>query len=161
MPYIQNDENSIRSSLARARNHGSARGGTHHWWMQRVTAVLLSPLGIWMLFSLGCFVDPSYSHAVEWLSNPWVATGMGVFLITAFYHAALGMQVIWEDYIHNKAVKTIVLLTTNFTLFFLGAAAIYALLVITLKTDPFAVPSAEMVTPVTDSPDLGTLEYEQ
>ena len=151
MPYIQNNEKSIRTSLARAKNHGSAQGGTHHWWMQRVSAAALAPLVIWLLFSLSHFVDPSYSRAVEWLSNPWVAVGLGVFIITSFYHAAIGLQVIWEDYIHNKMAKTIVLLSTNLGLFFLAASALYALLVITLKTDPFAVPSAEAISTGTET----------
>jgi len=163
MPYIQNNEKSIRSPLARARNHGSAKSGTHHWWLQRLTAVALVPLTIWMLFSMGHLIDPSYSRAVEWLENTWSAVGLGLFLIIAFYHAALGLQVIWEDYLHNKALKTVVMLTTNFGLFFLGAAAIYALFIITLKTDPFGIPTvdAEPVRDLTQTPDMGILTNEQ
>jgi succinate dehydrogenase / fumarate reductase membrane anchor subunit len=167
MPYIQNDENSIRSSLARARNHGSARGGTHHWWLQRLTAIALVPLTIWMLFSLPHIVDPSFSRAVEWLENPWSAVGLGLFLMIAFYHAALGLQVIWEDYLHNKALKLAFMLITNFGLFFLAATAIYALLMITLKTDPFAMSGIEneAASTLTNTPenpsDMGVLTYEQ
>ncbi|MDB5371643.1 MAG: succinate dehydrogenase, hydrophobic rane anchor protein, partial [Belnapia sp.] len=32
-------EATLRSSLGRVRGLGSAKGGTHHWWMQRVTSI--------------------------------------------------------------------------------------------------------------------------
>ena len=34
----------MRSPLGRVRGLGSAKGGTHHWWMQRVTSIALLPL---------------------------------------------------------------------------------------------------------------------
>ncbi|MFM7691644.1 MAG: succinate dehydrogenase, hydrophobic membrane anchor protein, partial [Alphaproteobacteria bacterium] len=43
---------SLRSPLGRVRGMGSAKGGTHHWWMQRVTSIALLPLSIWLIFSL-------------------------------------------------------------------------------------------------------------
>ena len=36
---------SMQSPLGRVRGLGSAKNGTHHWWIQRVTAVALIPLG--------------------------------------------------------------------------------------------------------------------
>ena len=40
---------SLRSSLGLVRGLGSARSGTHHWWMQRLTAVALIPLSLWFV----------------------------------------------------------------------------------------------------------------
>ena len=34
----------MREMLAHVRGLGSARGGTHHWWIQRVTAIALALL---------------------------------------------------------------------------------------------------------------------
>ena len=43
---------SIRTPLGFVRGLGSAKDGTHHWWMQRVTSVALVPLILWFVISL-------------------------------------------------------------------------------------------------------------
>ena len=43
---------SLKTPLGQVRGLGSARSGTHHWWMQRVTAVALVPLTLWFILSL-------------------------------------------------------------------------------------------------------------
>ena len=134
MPYIQNNEKSIRTSLARARNHGSAKGGTHHWWMQRVSAIALVPLVIWMLSCLDCLLSPSFEQTVLWLNNPFVAIILGLFIIISCYHAAIGLQVVIEDYVHKKSAKITALLLTNFIFFAMAAACIFAILVINFRT---------------------------
>ena len=39
----------LRSPLGRAKGMGSARRGADLWWLQRVTAVALIPLSIWLM----------------------------------------------------------------------------------------------------------------
>ena len=41
-----------RSPLANVNGLGSAKTGTSHWWMQRVTAVALIPLSYWLIIFL-------------------------------------------------------------------------------------------------------------
>lgn len=146
MPYIQNDKDSIRTPLARARGHGSAQRGTHHWWMQRVTSVALIPLVIWMLSCLDCLLTPSFEQTVMWLNNPLVAITLALFVIIGFYHAASGIQVVIEDYIHCKAAKVTALMLTHFVFFAMGAACLFSLLVINFKTNPFSIPMQEVAT---------------
>ena len=43
---------SLRSPLGRVLGSGSAKEGTDHWWMQRVSAVALALLGLWFMLSL-------------------------------------------------------------------------------------------------------------
>lgn len=45
-------QTTLRSPLGRVRGMGSARSGTHHWWMQRVTSIALLPLTLWFVFSM-------------------------------------------------------------------------------------------------------------
>lgn len=47
-----------RTPLAKARGLGSAKSGTRHWWMQRVTAVALIPLS----FGLFCFYNSFFKR---------------------------------------------------------------------------------------------------
>lgn len=137
MPYIENTPKDIRSPLARARNHGAAKTGTHHWWMQRVTAIALIPLTLWMLSCLECLITGHYTQFIEWLKSPFVAIALSLFIITSFYHAALGLQVIIEDYIHKKSAKITCLLFSQFTLFILGVICIFSILKINFGVDPF------------------------
>ena len=50
-----------RSPLAKVRGLGSAKTGTSHWWMQRVTAVALIPLSFWLI----TFLDLSLTHPIN------------------------------------------------------------------------------------------------
>jgi succinate dehydrogenase / fumarate reductase membrane anchor subunit len=123
---------SIRTPLARARGLGTAKDGTHHWWMQRVTSVALIPLVLWFVISLLSVARADYQTFHLWLSNP-VSAGLMVALLAAmFYHANLGMQVIFEDYVRPEGAKIVAVLATQFVLFLLGAISIVAVLKIAM-----------------------------
>ncbi len=97
---------SMRSALGRARGLGSAKSGTHHWIMQRVTAIIMIPLMLYIIYGFMMHVVfGNYVSAVNWLHNPLAATGIVVMLLAALYHAVLGLQVIIEDYVHSAATK--------------------------------------------------------
>jgi len=123
---------SIRTPLARARGLGTAKDGTHHWWLQRVTSVALIPLVLWLVISLLSVARADYQTFRLWLSNP-VSAGLMVALLAAmFYHASLGMQVIFEDYVRPEGAKILAVLATQFVLFLLGAISIVAVLKIAM-----------------------------
>ncbi len=123
---------SIRTPLGFVRGLGSAKDGTHHWWMQRVTSVALVPLIFWFVISLLSIARADYATFQQWLSNPIRAGLMVALLTTVFYHAYLGMQVIYEDYVRPEGNKLIAVLVTRFVLFLLGAISIVAVLKIAL-----------------------------
>jgi succinate dehydrogenase / fumarate reductase membrane anchor subunit len=62
------------------------------------------------------------------LSHPFNAGAMIALIIAAFYHASLGMQVIYEDYVRPESRKFLVLLATQFVLFLLGAIAVVSVI---------------------------------
>lgn len=95
----------LRSPLSRARNHGSAGDGVGHWWVQRYTALLLVPLTVWLCWALIVLIGASHTEAVAWLGRPWNAVIALLFVLTMFYHGALGLQVVVEDYVHHKIVE--------------------------------------------------------
>ena len=123
---------SIRTPLARVRGLGAAKDGTHHWWLQRVTAVILVPLVLSFVISLLSISRADYAAFQQWLSNPIRAGLMATLLVATFYHASLGMQVIYEDYVRPEGAKVAALLVTQFVLFLLGAISVIAVLKVAL-----------------------------
>jgi succinate dehydrogenase / fumarate reductase membrane anchor subunit len=95
----------MRSPLGRVRGLGSAKGGTHHWWMQRVTSMALLPLTIWFALSAASLAGASYETTVTWIGRPWNAVLLLATIGLSFHHTAAGVQVIIEDYANQEWVK--------------------------------------------------------
>jgi succinate dehydrogenase / fumarate reductase, membrane anchor subunit len=93
----------MRSPLGRAMGLGSAKEGAEHWWMARVSAVALIPLTLWFVASIIAHTGSDYVTFIVWLRMPLVSILMVLLLIALFYHTALGLQVVIEDYVHSEA----------------------------------------------------------
>ena len=124
---------SIRSPLGRARGLGSAKDGTHHWIMTRLSGVLLLPLSVYFLFQIKYFLpEPKdYTSLIVQIADPVTALALVLFILTAFYHAALGVQVIIEDYVQSEGAKITLLFLNKITFFTLGVTAVFAVIYIT------------------------------
>ena len=118
----------LRSPLSKALGLGSAKHGVHHWWVQRLTAVALVPLTLWLGIVVAKFPGVRYEDAVQWLGQPWNSALLVAFLVATFYHATLGVQVIIEDYVHTPWLKTATLLGVKLILMFLALASLVATL---------------------------------
>jgi succinate dehydrogenase / fumarate reductase membrane anchor subunit len=119
---------SLRTPLARAKGLGSAKEGVSHWWAQRVTAMALVPLCLWMVISVIGLVGGDHGAVVAWLQSPVQTALLVLLLIAMFYHAKLGLQVVIEDYVHAEGPKTATLIAMNFAVLFLGATAVMSVL---------------------------------
>lgn len=97
------DRRRMRSPLGRAMGLGSAKEGVEHWWMARVSAVALIPLTLWFVASIIAHTGSDYVTFIVWLRMPLVSILMVLLLIALFYHTALGLQVVIEDYVHSEA----------------------------------------------------------
>ncbi len=118
----------FRTPLARARGLGSAKSGTHHWWMQRLTAVVLVPLSLWFVASLLTVVTADHATVVAWLRSPVVAILACAFIVAVFYHGQLGIRVVLEDYVHSEAWKLAAIVVTMFLSLLLAIASLFAVL---------------------------------
>jgi succinate dehydrogenase / fumarate reductase membrane anchor subunit len=117
-----------RTPLSRARGLGSAKEGSHHWWMQRVTAVALIPLSFVAIHLLNLSFKGSYDDTVTWLASPLHSTLIIAWLLAVFYHAALGLQIVIEDYVAVEGVKITAIWTVNLIFFLLALAGVLAVL---------------------------------
>lgn len=124
---------SMQTPLAKARGLGSAKDGLHHWWAQRLTAIALIPLSLWFIYSLVCTTSGAdYSAAISWLSQPMNAVLILLFLFSLYYHAALGLQVVIEDYIDSEWQKIACLILVKFIIWLAGLSSVLSVLKIYL-----------------------------
>lgn len=95
----------MQSPLGRVLGLGSAKEGVEHWWRQRTTALALVPLVLWFVISVIGMIGADRAAMVAWMHSPMPAVLMIVLIVATFYHAALGLQVVIEDYIHGEALR--------------------------------------------------------
>jgi succinate dehydrogenase / fumarate reductase, membrane anchor subunit len=105
---------SLRSPLGRVLGLGSAKGGSGHWYSQRVTAVALVILGLWFVASLLMLGSASYDAVIAWLRAPFSAVMALLLVVVSAYHAHLGLQVVFEDYVSDKGTRVVLLIATKF-----------------------------------------------
>ena len=128
---MASSSNSLRSALGRARGLGSAKEGTHHWWLQRLTAIALIPLTMWLVASIIALSGFGYEAFVAWFGQPINATVMILFLAVAFHHAQLGMQVVIEDYVSHHGRRAALNILVKFACYGLATLSIVSILIIT------------------------------
>src|SRR5699024_7816714 len=100
------------------------------FWSQRVSAVALVPLSLWFIGSIIAHVGADYATVTAWLSSPFQAVLMIVFLAALYYHSQLGLRVVAEDYIHVEWVKMATIVGLQFINILLAVAAIISVLMI-------------------------------
>ncbi len=121
-----------RDPLKIARGLGSAHSGVHHWWVQRVTAAALVVLGIWFVILVLSLLGADYVTARTTLAAPWNALLMIAFVLAMFWHAALGLQVVIEDYVHTRWKEVSAVVAVYFLAVIGALASVLAVLRIAL-----------------------------
>jgi succinate dehydrogenase / fumarate reductase membrane anchor subunit len=94
---------SLRNPLGRAKGLGSAKDGTTHWWHQRLSAIALLLLTPWFVILRVGLVGDDLAIVRATLAQPVTAILMVAYLLSLFWHARLGLQVVIEDYLHGGA----------------------------------------------------------
>lgn len=100
----------MRTPLGRVRGLGSAKSGTHHWWMQRVTSIALLPLTLWFVVSMLSLAGASFAQTRAFLAWPVNAVLMLALIGLTFHHIAAGLQVVVEDYVRKDMQRIAALL---------------------------------------------------
>lgn len=123
----------LRSPLAKVKGLGSAGAdATHHFWVQRLTALALIPLVIWLSLGIIALPDVSYDAVVAFFQSPFNAVMMIILVLVSLHHGQLGMQVIFEDYIADHSKRLAAILVIKFLSYFLMALGVYSVLKIAL-----------------------------
>ncbi len=117
----------FRTDRQRVEGLGPAREGTGHWWSQRVTSIALAPLTILFLFPLVASLGADWEVVRLTYSRPFNAIVAILFVITLAFHLQQGLQVVIEDYVHDRRVLTAALLGNTLFCWALGLTGVFAI----------------------------------
>jgi len=123
-----------RSNLSKARALGASHHGTDHHISHRIAAVALVPLGLWFVISLAtlCTEGCGLYTFQDWLASPFNAVGTALFMLVAFYHSFLIMQVVLEDYMAHQFARITSIVFLKFAMAAGAAYGLFSLLKIAL-----------------------------
>ena len=119
---------SLMTPLNRVLGLGTAKGAGEHWWLQRMTAVALLPLGLWLAYQLLTLVSFSYASVVAWVREPATSILLILLVVAVGYHSVLGVQVVIEDYVPGKGTRAATLMASTLAHVGLTIAAVFAVL---------------------------------
>ncbi|MBA8885278.1 succinate dehydrogenase, hydrophobic membrane anchor protein [Dokdonella fugitiva] len=122
----------LRSPLKNALGLGSARAGSHHFVVQRLTAAALVLLGLWFVWIVLELLHLDYAGAHALVARPCNAVLLLAFVTAVFWHAQLGLQVVIEDYVHTRGSQLLLQVAVKFLCFIGAAASVLAILKIAL-----------------------------
>ncbi len=126
------DHSLSQSCLKKVMKMQSKSHGVVHWKLQRISAIAMIPLIIWFVSSLVFSLIKGYDQSINWLQSPLNATGMVLLFGTLYFHAASGLQVVVEDYVHNEGLKIMSLILIKLLSVLLGVLSILCVLKIYL-----------------------------
>jgi succinate dehydrogenase / fumarate reductase membrane anchor subunit len=115
-----------------ARGLGSAKEGLEHWKAQRLGAMALVPLSLWFVTAFAPLMDADLAAVRDWLSSPLSLVLLVLFLVAVFHHAALGLQVVVEDYVGGEMTRVVAVAAVKLILAAFGAVAIVSAVLIAL-----------------------------
>jgi succinate dehydrogenase membrane anchor subunit len=118
----------MKSPLGRAIGLGSAKEGVEHWWWQRISSIALVPLSLWFVISVIRLAGADLDTLVSWLDNPVPAVLFVLLIAATFYHGALGLQAVIEDYVENEGAKFAALIVMKLAAFLLAALGIFSVM---------------------------------
>ena len=118
---------SFNTHYRKVHGLGSAREGTQHWWLQRITSVAMIPLTILFVIQFGRTLGSDHSIVIEIYSNVWNALIAILFITVVLQHLKLGLQVVIEDYVHNKPVATTLLVLNTLLCWGFTFVGVYAI----------------------------------
>ena len=117
----------LKTPMNRVLGLGSAKDGVEHWWSQRISSIALIPLTILFVIPFAQTLGGGYAEMRAVYANPFHAVVAILFIAVTFWHLAQGLQVVIEDYVHGKAMRTSLLLANTLSCGLLGVAGVFAI----------------------------------
>ena len=77
------------------------------WAFQRVSALIVSPFIVWFFYVLIYLSGENYDAVTNFFSKPLFSSLTIILLTVGFFHAKIGLNEIFEDYIHVEKIKSV------------------------------------------------------
>ncbi|OIR06208.1 succinate dehydrogenase cytochrome b556 small membrane subunit [mine drainage metagenome] len=119
---------SLRTVLGRVRGLGSAKSGTREGAMQRLTAMALVPLCLWLIASIVSHVGASYETMHAWLGSTHTSALLLCLLFALVLHVQLGLKMVVDDYVHGGCAHAVTLLAIKLGTVLVGVFTAVAVL---------------------------------
>ena len=97
-----------------------------------MTAVSNIPLIIAFVIIVANVAGRPYEEAAAVVSHPLIAILLILAVISVTNHMRMGMQIIIEDYVHDKGWKIASVIANNFYAVIVAVACLYAILKVSL-----------------------------
>jgi succinate dehydrogenase / fumarate reductase, membrane anchor subunit len=120
----------MRTQLRTVRGLGSAKDGTMHFWITRVSGLALVPLTLFAVGLVFSLIGKDQASVQAVLGRPVVAVPLILFIIIGVEHMRLGIQESIADYFHGEFLKVATLVLNTAFCLVVGAAAVFSLLII-------------------------------
>lgn len=120
----------LKSHFNKYADFFSRHSANGHFCYQRLTAFALIPLTFWLVVLLQKALNAPYREMLDWLSEPFTTMFVMAWLTMAIYHAALGVQVVIEDYVSTIPIRHLLIRTTNLLFLMIGILALLAFFII-------------------------------
>jgi succinate dehydrogenase / fumarate reductase membrane anchor subunit len=117
---------SYKTDMGRVIGLGSAKEGTHEWWIGRLTSVALIPLTLCFLYNVAGLIGGTHAEVLAAFQSPFTAITTILFIFIAFVHLAGGLQEVIVDYVHGKALLVVLLVSTKLLCWSMGFAGAFA-----------------------------------
>jgi succinate dehydrogenase / fumarate reductase membrane anchor subunit len=120
----------MRTELRTVRGLGSAHSGTTHFWIVRVSGLVLVPLSLFAIGLVFSLIGKDQVAVQAILARPVVTVAMILFIVIGVEHMRLGIQESIADYVHGDLLKVVTLILNTAFCLLVGAAAVFSLLII-------------------------------
>ena len=104
--------------------------GSKHWKYQRYSALVLAPMILWLLVRIILHPELSYVEAKEWLTLPTSSLLLVLTIGVLWFHAAIGIQVVLEDYISSHHLQKQLVNLVRWIAFLMTASSIVLIIFI-------------------------------
>ena len=91
-----------------------------------MTGVMLVPLFIWFVGAMVSVVTGSHAEVVDLIRSPIAAGALLVLIVAIFYHAALGLQIVIEDYVSTEVSQVSAIMLMRFLMILLTVISVVA-----------------------------------
>ena len=101
-----------------------------HWKIQRISAILLVPITIYVIFYLLKIGNLSYMNVTNDISSFPGIILISFMALVLFIHSSLGIETILEDYIHDIKTQSLLVGLSKFIHVILFLITLISLIII-------------------------------